>query len=244
MLVFLAIVLVLIVGVVGVMVRPLLWPKAVLHADASSEKRAVYRQQFDELAQDKANGMLDATQYETAKIELERRMLSELADANTLAVQPKPDRWLAFTLMAIVPIVAIYLYLAIGRPFAIVFPAMQAAMVEATAVRGTVRLAPTLLKKADPADSVFIYARAKQGAAMPLAIVRTTVGALPYAYQLDDSVSVMSDLKLSQANEVVIVARVSKSSDAKPMSGDLQGVSGVVAPGTDQVDVEVNAILP
>ncbi len=244
MLVFLAIVLVLIVLVVGVMVRPLFRPTAVLSTDVSAEKRAVYRQQFDELAQDKANGMLAATQYEAAKTELERRMLSELAETNTLAVKPKPDRKLAFALMLIVPIVAIYLYLAIGRPFAIVFPAMQAAMLEATAVRGTVSFAPSLAKKADPAASVFIYARAKQGPAMPLAIVRTTVGALPYAYQLDDSVSVMADLKLSQAGAVVIVARVSKAGEAKPMAGDLQGESGVVAPGTDKVDVEVNSVLP
>jgi cytochrome c-type biogenesis protein CcmH len=101
-----------------------------------------------------------------------------------------------------------------------------------------------LLKKADPAASVFIYARAKQGPVMPLAIVRTSVSALPYAYQLDDSVSVMADLKLSQAGEVVVVARISKTGDAKPQKGDLQGLSGAVTPGSDKVDVELNTVLP
>jgi hypothetical protein len=171
-------------------------------------------------------------------------MLNELAETITIAIKPKADRKLAFSLILIVPIAAIYLYLVIGRPIAIVFPEMQAAMVQASAIRGTVSLAPALSKKADPGASVFIYARAKQGPVMPLAIVRTTVSALPYAYQLDDSVSVMADLKLSQAGEVVVVARVSKTGDAKSQKGDLQGLSGPVAPGSDKVDVEINAVLP
>lgn len=244
MLAFLLLVVLLLVVVVGVMVRPLFWPNASVNADASQEKRAVYRQQFDELIQDKNNGMLDAQQYELAKTELERRMLSELAETKTVAIKPKADRKLAFSLMLILPIAAIYLYLVIGRPFAIVFPEMQAAMIQASAIRGTVSLAPALLKKSDPGASVFIYARAKQGPVMPLAIVRTTVSALPYAYQLDDSVSVMADLKLSQASEVVVVARISKTGDAKPQKGDLQGLSGAVTPGSDKVDVELNTVLP
>jgi cytochrome c-type biogenesis protein CcmI len=244
MLAFLLLVVVLLVLVVGVMVRPLFWPNASVNADATQEKRAVYRQQFDELMQDKNNGMLDGLQYDLAKTELERRMLSELAETSSVALKPKADRKLAFSFILIVPIAAIYLYLVIGRPFAIVFPDMQAAMVKASAIRGTVSLAPALAKKADPAASVFIYARAKQGPVMPLAIVRTTVSALPYAYQLDDSVSVMADLKLSQAGEVVVVARISKTGEAKPQKGDVQGLSGAVTPGSDKVDVELNTVLP
>jgi len=244
MLAFLLLVVGLLVVVVGVMVRPLFWPSASVKADTSHEKRAVYRQQFDELIQDKHNGMLDAQQYQLAKTELERRMLSELAESTSVAVKPKADRKLAWSLIVMVPVAAIYLYLVIGRPFAIVFPDMQAAMLEASAIRGTVSLAPALVKKADPAASVFIYARAKQGPVMPLAIVRTTVSALPYAYQLDDSASVMADIKLSQAGEVVIVARVSKTGEAKPQKGDLQGLSGAVTAGSDKVEVEIDAVLP
>ncbi|CAN4268056.1 Cytochrome c-type biogenesis protein CcmI [Methylophilaceae bacterium] len=244
MLAFLLLVVVLLVVVVGVMVRPLFWPNASMNADAFQEKRAVYRQQFDELMEDKNNGMLDGLQYDLAKTELERRMLSELDETNAVGLKPKADRKLAFSLILIVPIAAIYLYLVIGRPIAIVFPDMQAAMVQASAIRGTVSLAPSLAKQADPGDSVFIYARSKQGSVMPLAIVRTTVSALPYDYQLDDSVSVMADLKLSQTGEVIVVARISKTGDAKSQKGDLQGLSGAVTPGRDKVDVEINAVLP
>jgi cytochrome c-type biogenesis protein CcmH len=54
----------------------------------------------------------------------------------------------------------------------------------------------------------------------------------------------MADLKLSQAGEVVVVARVSKTGDAKSQKGDLQGLSGPVTPGSDKVDIEINAVLP
>jgi len=67
MLAFLLLVLVLLVVVVGFMVRPLFWPNASVNADATQEKRAVYRQQFDELIQDKNNGRLDGLQYDIAK---------------------------------------------------------------------------------------------------------------------------------------------------------------------------------
>jgi cytochrome c-type biogenesis protein CcmH len=79
---------------------------------------------------------------------------------------------------------------------------------------------------------------------MPLAIVRTTVKELPYTYQLDDSTTLMSDLKLSQASEVVVVARISKGGDAKAKAGDLQGISATVKPNGVTVDVEINQVLP
>lgn len=244
MLAFLALVLLLIVIVLTFMVRPLFWPNNAEKGDATQEKREVYRQQFDELAQDQANGMLDEAHYQMAKIELERRMLEELGALDKVAVKVKPDRWLAFSLILLVPVLAIYLYLLIGRPFAIVYPELQAMNTQATSIQGTVSLAPALAKKVDPAATVFIYARSTQGPPMPLAIVQTTANELPYAYQLDDSVSLMADLRLSQAGEVVIVARVSKTGDAKPQAGDMQGMSAPVMSGTAGVNVEVTELLP
>lgn len=243
MLAFLALVLLLIVIVLTFMVRPLLWPNSALNNDATQERREVYRQQFEELAQDQANSMLDEAHYKIAKTELERRMLEELGALDKVAVKVKPDRWLAFALILIVPVLAIYLYLVIGRPFAIVYPNLQAMNTQTASIQGTVSLSPALAKEVDPAATVFIYARATQGPAMPLAIVQTTAKELPYAYQLDDSVSLMGDLKLSQAGEVVIVARISKTGDAKPQAGDMQGMSAPVMPGLAAVDIEVTELL-
>jgi len=78
---------------------------------------------------------------------------------------------------------------------------------------------------------------------MPLAIVRTTAKNLPYHYQLDDSNALMSGQILSQASEVVVVARISKSGDAKPQAGDLQGISTAVKPDGRTVDIEINEFV-
>jgi cytochrome c-type biogenesis protein CcmH len=107
-------------------------------------------------------------------------------------------------------------------------------------ISGTVRVSSALASKVDPAATVFIFARATQGPPMPLAIVRTMARDLPYTYHLDDSNALMPDSKLSQAREVVLVARVSKTGDAKAQPGDLQGVSAAVKPDGRTVDIEIN----
>jgi len=42
---------------------------------------------------------------------------------------------------------------------------------------------------------------------------------------------------------VVIVARISKTGDAKPQAGDLQGLSAAVKPNGQSVDVQINEIV-
>lgn len=259
MLVFFVMVILLLVMVLTFIVRPLMWPSVAVKADDGTEKREIFRQQFDEIEQDKIIGMLDTDQYIIAKTELERRMLDELGSTDKLVVAAKPDVRLAFTLIVIIPILAIYIYLLIGRPIAMIpiadMPAVeQEATMPATPeitqasaanIHGTISLAPALASNIDPAATVFIFARATQGAPMPLAIVRTTVKALPYSYQLDDSKSLMTDLKLSNASEVVVVARIAKGGDAKAQAGDLQGISSAVKPdSTSAVDIEINQVLP
>jgi len=258
MLVFFAIVILLLVMVLTFIVRPLMWPSAAVKVDDGTEKREIFRQQFEEIEQDKIIGMLDTDQYTIAKTELERRMLDELGSTEKIAAVAKPDVRLAFILIIIIPILAIFIYLAIGRPMAMIPAAdMPAVVQEATMpvapeaspasaanIHGTISLAPALASNIDPATTVFIFARATQGAPMPLAIVRTTVKELPYTYQLDDSTTLMSDLKLSQASEVVVVARISKGGDAKAKAGDLQGISAAVKPNGVTVDIEINQVLP
>ena len=53
----------------------------------------------------------------------------------------------------------------------------------------------------------------------------------------------MPSNKLSQADAVVVVARISKSGDAKPISGDLQGMSAVMKPVGENVEIEINEVL-
>lgn len=110
-------------------------------------------------------------------------------------------------------------------------------------ISGTVQLAPALAGKASPEDTVFVFARAASGPRMPLAIVRKQVKDLPLEFALDDSMSMMPNMKISTVGDVVVGARISKTGNAMPQPGDLQsatlparlGVSGLAV----TIDTEV-----
>ena len=111
-------------------------------------------------------------------------------------------------------------------------------------IRGEVKLNEALASRASPDDSVFIFARAAQGPPMPLAVVRKQVKDLPVRFTLDDSMAMAPNLKLSAFPEVVITARISKSGNAKAQSGDLQGASQAVKPGTSGVVIAIDQVVP
>ncbi len=96
---------------------------------------------------------------------------------------------------------------------------------KAAGVSGTVTLAPALKAKAAPDDTVFIFARAAEGPRMPLAILRKKVSDLPVTFTLDDSTAMSPATRLSGTPQVIIGARISKSGNAMPQPGDLQGMS-------------------
>jgi cytochrome c-type biogenesis protein CcmH len=125
-------------------------------------------------------------------------------------------------------------------------PAAAAAAANGAAkITGSVKLVPALAANAAPTDTVFVFARAAQGPRMPLAIVRKQVKDLPFSFTLDDSMAMNPSMKLSSFPQVVVGARISKSGNAMPQSGDLQGQSEVVAVGAGQaVDVVINSVTP
>ncbi len=107
-------------------------------------------------------------------------------------------------------------------------------------VSGVVMLAPALADKVAPTDTVFIFARAADGPRMPLAIMRKQARELPATFSLDDSMAMAPDMKLSDFPRLVVGARISKSSNATPQPGDLQGVSGTVTNGTAGITVLID----
>jgi cytochrome c-type biogenesis protein CcmH len=114
----------------------------------------------------------------------------------------------------------------------------------AFAISGQVDIAPGLAAKGSPTDTLFVFAREMNGPPMPVAIVRATKKDLPFTFRLDDSNSPMTSRKLSEAGTVVIVARVSKSGEAMPKSGDLQGTSQPVKPGVKGITVTIDREIP
>jgi cytochrome c-type biogenesis protein CcmH len=112
------------------------------------------------------------------------------------------------------------------------------------AIRGTVTMAPSLASKGSPTDALFVFAREVNGPPMPVAIVRATKKDLPFTFQLDDSTSPMPSRKLSSAGPVVIVARLSKSGQAMPQNGDLEGMSQPVQSGVDGLTVVIDRERP
>ena len=110
-------------------------------------------------------------------------------------------------------------------------------------VRGTVRLAPALRKQVKPDDMVFVFARAADGPAMPLAVLRARAADLPLEFALNDSMAMASGMSVSAHPRVVVTARVSKSGSAKPALGDLQGASGPVANDASGVAVTIDSVV-
>lgn len=114
----------------------------------------------------------------------------------------------------------------------------------AAGVAGTVTLAPALAGSAAPADTVYIFARPAQGSRAPLAILRRQVKDLPASFSLDDSMAMSPGSALSNFGEVVVGARVSRSGNAMPRSGDLEGLSAPVRIGTTGLAVVIDRTLP
>jgi cytochrome c-type biogenesis protein CcmH len=131
---------------------------------------------------------------------------------------------------------------AYAEPAATAKPIGQAG--QSLAISGTVTIAPSLAGKGSATDTLFVFARETNGPPMPVAIMRATKKDLPFTFRLDDSTSMMPSRRLSDVAMVVIVARLSKSGQAMPQSGDLEGMSQPVKPGADGITIVIDRERP
>ena len=122
-------------------------------------------------------------------------------------------------------------------------PAGKAQAAGKERISGTVALSDTLKSKADPNDTLFVLARAAQGPKMPLAILRKQVKDLPLSFNLDDSMAMSPQMKMSNFDQVVVVARISKSGNAMPQPGDLQGTSNPLALGSTGIRIDIDQLV-
>ena len=70
-------------------------------------------------------------------------------------------------------------------------------------------------------DTVFIYARAKNGPKMPLSLVRVSLSALPIRVELTEASSMLPNMNLRSFEQVEVLARISPSGQAISQAGDL-----------------------
>lgn len=120
----------------------------------------------------------------------------------------------------------------------------QTAVPTQAQITGVVRLSPALAGRVSPGDTLFIFARAAEGPRMPLAIVRSTAQNLPLRFTLDDSSAMSTQTRLSQFKTVIVGARISKSGEASPRSGDLIGQSMPVSHLSQALEIVIDASQP
>ena len=85
-----------------------------------------------------------------------------------------------------------------------------------------VSLAPELATAVRPQDILYVHVRDPAGPPMPVAAVRHPVGEWPITVVLDDSTSLLPQSPLSGLHQVLVGARISRTGQAMPQSGDLQ----------------------
>lgn len=114
----------------------------------------------------------------------------------------------------------------------------------AVTISGKVSISPALAGKVAPSDTIFVFARAATGPKVPLAVLRKQVKDLPFQFTLDDSMAMQPKMGISSYDQVVVLARVSKSGDATARSGDLEGTIGAVKPGAKDLNVVIDSTVP
>ena len=108
-----------------------------------------------------------------------------------------------------------------------------------------VMIDPSLSQQVNQTDTVFIYAVPTDGSKMPAAVSRRRAVEFPMRVILDDSLAVMPTHKLSNLDQVEIVARISRTGDAQATSGDIIGATGPISVAvSDTVTVTLSRVVP
>jgi cytochrome c-type biogenesis protein CcmH len=111
----------MVVLILGLLLWPLLKRTGTAATGEQEKTLSIFRQQFAELEQDRANGVLTDELYQQARRELERRLLEETGTIETRptsATRQVSGRPVAFALAIIVPTVSGLLYWELGNPLA------------------------------------------------------------------------------------------------------------------------------
>lgn len=113
-------------------------------------------------------------------------------------------------------------------------------------ITGVVEVAPEMKDKIKPEDTVFVFARPLEGSKMPVAFASYKGKDLPIKFRLDAQSQMGMGMKtLADVQQAIVGARVSRSGNFMPASGDLEGeAEGVIAVGTEGVRVVIGKQIP
>lgn len=110
-------------------------------------------------------------------------------------------------------------------------------------INGTVDISPALKAKITPNAVVFLFAKPLAGG-MPLAAIRTDASKLPLEFELNDTMAMSPENRLSSQAEVTLTARVSLTGEAMAKSGDLEGTLTPVKVGAKDIKLVINTVRP
>ena len=99
---------------------------------------------------------------------------------------------------------------------------------------GSVDLSPALRELVKPADLLFIFARAPGQAGAPLAVVSKSASSWPVEFRLTDAQSMVEGMRLSNYDEVIVTARLSRGANAINALKGLEAKSPPVAVASDK----------
>lgn len=109
-------------------------------------------------------------------------------------------------------------------------PSTPAEQAPPALMRVTIELAPELRARLGANDELFVFARPRSGSPIPLAVKRLPAKDFPVTVELGDGDSLMPTLKLSQADDVELVARISRQGVADRAKGDLESAPQAARP--------------
>jgi cytochrome c-type biogenesis protein CcmH len=116
-----------------------------------------------------------------------------------------------------------------------------AAAAGAAQISGTVEITSKLAPHAAAGATLFIYAKQPNAPGPPLAVLRMRAEHWPVTFTLNDANAMVPGRNLSNARDVQIEARISRSGDALPQSGDLVGsVTSVNPRGGHPVKISID----
>ena len=108
-----------------------------------------------------------------------------------------------------------------------------------SSIQVTVDISDDMRSKLPKNADLFVLAKAEQGPPMPLAVQRLNVADWPITVTLDDSMAMMDTLRMSEFQNIIITARISKSGVGNATAGDLQGVSTVISSKAKSVKIVI-----